>query len=91
MAESAETHVVMLISSGQGVDTQWFDYRPGFYQPITRVEWDQGTMSVVLPSDVAGYLLKQGYARLMTPLELEEYTAPPPLAEETKSSKGNGS
>lgn len=75
---AAETNVVMLVVSGSGPDTQWFDYRPGFFYPVIRVEWEKDTMFAALPDDVAGYLLSHGYARAMTETEIEEYTAPPP-------------
>lgn len=82
---AAETNVVMLVVSGSGPDTQWFDYRPAFFQPIIRVEWELGTMFAALPDDVAGYLLSHGYARAMTEAEIEEYTAPPEPAPESVS------
>lgn len=74
----------MLIKSGYGPATQWFDYKPSFKkeQEIIRVEWDLGTMSVVLPADIASYLVANRYARPMTEIELKEYEAPSPLAEE---------
>lgn len=75
----------MLVVSGSGPDTQWFDYRPAFFQPIIRVEWELGTMFAALPDDVAGYLLSHGYARAMTEAEIEEYTAPPEPAPESVS------
>jgi hypothetical protein len=65
--------------SGSSEDTQWFDYRPGFFTPVIRVEWDKGTMMAALPSDVAGYLLDKGYARPMTDVEIEQYTSPPAI------------
>ena len=77
-----ETLVVMLVASGKTVDSQWFDYRPDYFMPIVRVEWDADTMFAALPSETAGYLLSNGYARPMTDAEVEEYTkpaaAPPP-------------
>ncbi|TAI61587.1 hypothetical protein [Bradyrhizobium sp. Leo170] len=65
--------VVMLLASSQGEDSQWFDYRPGFYQDIVRVEWDKDTMQVVLPADVSDYLTRNGYARIMTNKEARAY------------------
>jgi hypothetical protein len=72
----SESHVVMLHASGQGQDSQWFDYRPSFFAEPVRVEWEKGTMAVALPQDVADFLVKGGYARAMTKSELEEYSAP---------------
>ena len=95
---ATETNVVMLVVSGTGPDTQWFDYRPAFFQPVIRVEWEKDTMFAALPNDVAGYLLSHGYARAMTEAEIEEYTAPPEPAPESvsapearKSKKGDRS
>lgn len=69
----AQVRVMMLVVSGTGVDSQWFDYRPGFTLPVIRIEWEKGTMSVVLPADVASYLVTTGYARPLTADELKEY------------------
>jgi len=71
----------MRYASGQGSDTQWFDYRPAFFGDIVRVEWDKDTMFAALPKDTANYLVKHGYARPMTEQEVEEYTSPPATAE----------
>lgn len=62
--------VRMLVSSGKGEDSQWFDYRPSFFGDIIRVEWDLGTMDAALHSDVAEFLIKHGYAvRTSPPVE----------------------
>jgi hypothetical protein len=97
MAEAsavAETqvHLIMLVRTGVGPETQWFMYKPGYFSEPTRVEWDKDTMSVSLPGDIADYLVRNGYARPMTEAEIEEYTAPPPppAVEETKSTKRRG-
>ncbi|WP_157787934.1 hypothetical protein [Bradyrhizobium elkanii] len=63
----------MLVATGKGADTQWFDYRPAFFAEIVRVEWDSDTMSVVLPVDVSEYLLRNHYAREMTNEEAGVY------------------
>jgi hypothetical protein len=55
--------VTMLFASGEGADSQWFDYKAGFYQPIIRVEWEKDVMDVILPPDTAEALIKRGYAR----------------------------
>lgn len=59
----SETVVEMLVVSGQGSDSQWFEYRPTFFGDIVRVEWNIDTMQAELPSNIAEYLLKNGYAR----------------------------
>ncbi|MGY2987705.1 hypothetical protein [Bradyrhizobium sp. USDA 4508] len=69
---------VMLFASGRGVDDQgneiqFFDYRPGFFAEIIQVRWDKGTMHVVLPDNVSDYLLRNGYARVMTSKEADSY------------------
>ena len=40
--------VVMLVRSGEGVDSQWFDYRPSYFGDIVRVEWESGTDKAML-------------------------------------------
>jgi hypothetical protein len=68
--------VVMLRNSGVGPDSQWFEYKPGFYSQATRIEWDLGTMSVELSDQVvANYLIKSGYARPMTDEEKKTHSA----------------
>lgn len=69
----AQTRVMMLVVSGTGVDSQWFDYRPGFTRPVTRIEWEKETMSVLLPADIASYLVQNRYARPLTADEWKEY------------------
>jgi hypothetical protein len=72
----------MLVTSGRNNDTQWFDYMPGFFSQVTRVEWDADTMFAALPDDTATFLLSRGYARAMTEAEIEAYTAPAPVKED---------
>jgi hypothetical protein len=72
----AESYVVMLAKSGQGEDSQWFDYKPSYFSPSTRIEWDTGTMFAALPAETAAYLVNHRYARPMTEAEVEAYTAP---------------
>lgn len=90
----AQVHLIMLVRTAIGPDTQWFMFKPSYFAEPTRVEWDKDTMSVSLPEDIAEYLVRNGYARRMTEAELEEYTAPPPapppVVEETKSTKRRG-
>jgi hypothetical protein len=87
--------VVMLQKSGTGPDSQWFEYKTGFYAPVTRIEWDLGTMSVELTEqNVVNYLVKNNYARLMTDDEAKAFSAestptpvsPPPAASPVASS-----
>lgn len=90
-----DVYVKMRAASGQGEDTQWFDYRASYFGAVIRIEWDKGTMYAALPADHAGYLIKNGYARPMTEAEIEAYTAPaekpqeplvPPVPELTPAS-----
>lgn len=68
-----DAYVVMNLVSGKGPDSQWFDFRPGFFSPITRVEWELDTMHIVLPQATADTLVRNGYARLMTSEERDKY------------------
>jgi hypothetical protein len=74
--------VVMLQKSGTGPDSQWFDYKTGFYAPVTTIEWDLNTMSLELTDqNVVNYLVRNNYARLMTDDEAKKFkaaAAPPP-------------
>lgn len=75
----------MQVVSGHGKDTQWFDYKPGFFVPAVRVEWDKDTMFATLPPEIAAFLISRNYARAITDEELETYTSPAGTAEsETK-------
>ena len=82
-----ESFVVMLVTSGHGPDSQWFDYRPSFFANPVRVEWEKDTKNVALPEDVASFLVKGGYAREMTEREAEEYTSPPPPLPDQKKTQ----
>lgn len=57
-----EARVTMLVVSGRGEDSQWFDYKPTFFSGSIRVEWEKETMNIILPSDVADALISRGYA-----------------------------
>jgi hypothetical protein len=72
MADDA--YVVMLHVSGKGKESQWFDYRGGFNAPITRVEWELGSMYVALPQQDAAPLVRNGHARYMTDEEIAQYS-----------------
>jgi len=61
------TVVQMLVSSGKGDDSQWFDYRPSFYGPVVRIEWEHDTMEAAIESSAADYLIKHGYAKRVSP------------------------
>jgi hypothetical protein len=69
-----DAYVVMLHVSGRGKDSQWFDFKPVVIGPTIRVEWDLGTMLIVVPHDTATTMIRNGHARLMTSQEKEEYT-----------------
>lgn len=71
--------VQMLVSSGRTDDSQYFDYRPGFFNDIVRIEWELDTMEAVIESTAADYLIKHGYAKRLTPLPAE-----PPLVQLTE-------
>ena len=72
---SGQVGVVMRLASGQGADSQWFDYvtHGNFFDPPTRIEWDKDTMNVVLPAATADYLIRNGLARVMTGPEARAY------------------
>ena len=86
-----DTYVVMNQVSGKGADSQWFDYRSGFYAPITRVEWELDTMHIVLPKATADFLVKKGYARSMTSQERQDYKlSSDPSVEPAKADTNKG-
>jgi hypothetical protein len=55
----------MLQVSGKNAETQWFDYRPGFFSEIIRIEWELDAMEIELPSADASMLIAKGYAKLV--------------------------
>lgn len=73
--------------SGQGPDSQWFEYRPSFFGDIIRVEWDKDTMLADLPSEAANYLIKNGYARPSTAAVAALVSEPPEDASESEAAK----
>jgi hypothetical protein len=77
----------MLKKSGEDADYQWFNYKPSYFSPPTRIEWDTGTMFAALPADTAAYLVFHNYARLMTEAEIEAYTAPVVIPAKSKKEK----
>jgi hypothetical protein len=81
----------MLAKTGTSDDYQWFSYRPSYFAPVTRVEWDTGTMFAALPVDTADYLVSRGFARLMTDEEIEAYTAPAVTTKPKKEKKDDPS
>jgi hypothetical protein len=68
-----DAYVVMKHVSGKGKDSQWFDYRGTFNGPVTRIEWELGSMFVILPQAEAEPLVRNGHARYMTQQEIKEY------------------
>ena len=64
---------VMHVVSGGNDEIQWFEYKTAFFAPINRIEWEQDTMSVVLPADSAEALIRLGYARPMKASEAKAY------------------
>lgn len=66
--------VVMLHVTGKSVDSQWFDYRPSFSAPVTRIEWELDSMHIVVPREDAEGLVRHGYARWMTTEERQQYS-----------------
>jgi hypothetical protein len=91
------TPVVMLIKSGEGDDSQWFDFHMvGHGEPPTRIEWDKETMTAVLPANIAKFLIGRKYARETTAEEVraierepekKEEVAPPPKEEPVAPAK----
>ena len=81
-----DEYVVMKQVSAQGPDSQWFDFTTGFFSDTTRVEWELGTMHIVLPKPTADLLVSYGYARLMTSQERAEY----PLSTKNETTNKGG-
>lgn len=79
--QKGDVGVVMLRRTGVGTDPetglkfQYFDYVTRFFVPPMRVAWDVDTMEAVLPVETADYLVKNGYARVMTPHEVRAYNS----------------
>lgn len=73
MTKAGHVGCVMRHVSGHDENSQWFDFRPGFYTDITRVQWDNGTMGALLPADTAEILVRNGYARYMTAAEADAH------------------
>jgi len=57
----------MLLSTGRGEDSQWFDYRPQYFGPVVRVEWELDTMDATIARDAAEWLINHGYATRLSP------------------------
>ena len=74
-ADGKSLGCVMLVSTNHDTDIKWFDFKMTYLPPapVTRIEWDIDTMDVVLPVEVANWLIKNGYARLMTASEARTY------------------
>jgi len=65
--------VVMRFASGGDDEIQWFEFVPSYFAAVIRIEWELDTMSVVLPAEMAGTLIKKGYARWMKTSEAKAY------------------
>lgn len=77
MADTSKL-VMMLVTTGETDDSQYFEYRPAFFGPVVRVEWDKDTMFAALAADTADNLVFNGYARPVSDPEVEAYTEPAP-------------
>ena len=76
--------MVMTRVSGTGPDSQWFDFKTNGFSPTVRIEWDLGTMHIVVPENTATTLIRNGHARAMTSQEREEYALSPESATNSK-------
>ena len=82
---SGEFGCVMRYAGRAQEDMQVFQYRPSFFSDIYGIAWPLDTMKAVIPADMAGYLLNNGYARLMTETEMDAYNAIFNVEKESKS------
>lgn len=78
MTKSGDVGVVMLVMTGEGADEHgirfnFFEYVPRFFAPPIRIAWTTGTMEAVIAADVADYLVKSRYARVMNDVEVRAY------------------
>lgn len=75
MTEAGEVGCVMYphAHSVKTEDSYIFNYRPGHLSDLHTIEWASDTMSVVVPPGWVEYLLREGYARLMTADEADAY------------------
>lgn len=75
--------------NGTDNEYQWFDYLVNFYDEMpTRYRWEKDTPLAAFPADVANFLIKQGYARVMTASEAQTYNAGPEDAKIEPVKKG---
>lgn len=75
MTAAGQIGCIMFHISGQDEDSQWFDFRPGYFMDITRVQWEKDTMGALLPTETAEVLVRNGYARFMTAAEADAHNA----------------
>src|SRR5262245_51159823 len=75
--ETSEGHfgIVMKHISGENKDMRWFSFRPDMFGSSLRVEWEPGTMAIVVDANTAKVLVRHGYARGMTQEEADKYNA----------------
>jgi hypothetical protein len=81
----------MLLKSGEGDDSQWFDFHMvGHGEPPLRIEWRKETMNAVIPENIAKFLVDRKYARAMTDEEVraiepeKKEEEPPPKPKKEK-------
>jgi hypothetical protein len=95
-------NVEMLVKTGEDEEIQWFDFHLGYFEPVTRIEWDVGTSQAELPFNMARYLIEHKWARQVQrsepPVQLEnveEVQAAPPsedvAPQPQKTKKGRSS
>jgi hypothetical protein len=83
---AGEIGCVMLVVSYTTDESNWFCYKPSFFSPEdVKIEWPRDTMEVVIEEEVAGYLIRNGYARVMTEAEVKAWNAM--INPETKETK----
>lgn len=71
---SKEVGCVMQVVSFITDDSQVFRYKTHMMADYeSEVEWSLDTMFVVIPADVATFLLRENYARRMTAEEVDDY------------------
>lgn len=76
----------MLRETGKTEDgISFFEYRPGFNSPITRIEW-QGDI-VAIPTDAARAVVTRSFARHLTDIEVAAWNDAIDKAEEAEEKK----
>ena len=74
-ADGTKIGCVMNITSGKNDEIQWFEFKTNYLPPapIFTIQWELGTMDVVVQAETANWLIKNGYARPMTASEARAY------------------